>query len=565
MASIFWFIVLIGILIFAHEGGHFLFAKLFKVRVITFSLGFGSPIRFGKFKLSWKPGETEYRIAWFPAGGFVRMLGDDPTEEVPAEDRARAFSTQLAWKRFLIILGGPLFSVLLAIPIYFITRVVDDRAPAPVIGMVVPGSPAERAGLQAKDVLVQVGDTEADTWEDVEDGTQSSGGEEVEVVVERDGQQHSYRIKPREELDETGLQLLGQRWDLGILHRRQGNIIGVVEEDSPAGRAGLRSWDRILEVCGVPVEGWWDVARILENNGNHLVPVTLVRAADLNVGAVIIKGPVLVDSFIFPAGPDQAPEGAWRTGTTYLGLEPVDLYIHGVAKGKPAERLGIRPGDKILKVYGRPISNWDQFSRAILENPEGPIPLQIRSRGEARTVHFVPEVIKQPGQFKQAIRKLGLGVDYKYNLLSGKYGPRKNRLLYAGGKAFADTGVAMYMNVVGFVRIFQGRVKATDAIGGPIMILDIAGKSAEKGWLYFVKMMAFLSVLLGMLNLLPIPILDGGHIAFIGIETVIRRPVSIKARLIASYVGLIMLVGLMVFAFGNDIHRYWSDITSIFK
>jgi regulator of sigma E protease len=565
MASIFWFIVLIGILIFAHEGGHFLFAKLFKVRVITFSLGFGSPIRFGRFKLSWKPGETEYRIAWFPAGGFVRMLGDDPTEEVPPEDRERAFSTQAAWKRFLIILGGPLFSVLLAIPIYFITRVVDDRAPAPVIGMVVPGSPAERAGLLAKDVMVQVGDEEIDTWEDVEAGIQASGGEEMEVVVERDGQRHSYKMKPREELDETGLQLLGQRWDLGIRHRRQGNIIGVVADDSPAGKAGLRSWDRILEVCGVPVEGWWDVARILENNGSHLVPVTMVRASEVKVGAVLIKGPVLVDTFISPAPADQAPPGAWRTGVAYPGLEPVDLYIHGVTKGKPAEKLGIRPGDKILSVYGRSISSWDEFSRAILDNPEGPIPLRIRSRGETRTVDFVPEVIKQPGEFKQPTQKLGLGVEYKYNLLSGKYGPRKNRLLYAGGMAFADTGIAMYMNVVGFVRIFEGRVKATDAIGGPIMILDIAGKSAEKGWLYFVKIMAFLSVLLGMLNLLPIPILDGGHIAFIGIEAVIRRPVSIKARLIASYVGLILLVGLMVFAFGNDIHRYWSDITSIFK
>ncbi|MFC1654535.1 site-2 protease family protein, partial [Myxococcota bacterium] len=558
MASIFWFIVLIGILIFAHEGGHFLFAKLFKVRVITFSLGFGSPIRFGKFKLSWKPGETEYRIAWFPAGGFVRMLGDDPTEEVPEEDRARAFSTQAAGKRFLIILGGPLFSVLLAIPIYFITRVVDDRAPAPIVGKVVPGSPAEQAGLMAKDVLVQVGDNEIDTWEDVEAGTQASAGAEVEVVVERDDQRHSYTIKPREELDETGLQLLGQRWDLGILHRRQGNIIGVVADDSPAGKAGLRSWDRILEVCGVPVEGWWDVQRILGNNGDHLVPVTVVRASELRVGAITIKGPVLVDTFILPAAADQAPEGAWRTGTAYLGLEPVDLYVHKVTKGKPGEKLGIRPGDKILSVYGRPITGWDQFSRAILENPEGPIPLQIRSRGEIRRIDFVPEVIKQPNEFKQSIRKLGLGVEYLPNLLAGKYAPRKNRFLYATGMAFVDTGMSMYMNVIGFVRIFQGRVKASEAIGGPIMILDIAGKSAEKGWLYFVKIMAFLSVLLGLLNLLPIPILDGGHIAFIGIEAVMRRPVSIKARLIASYVGLILLVGLMVFAFGNDIHRYWS-------
>ncbi len=131
--------------------------------------------------------------------------------------------------------------------------------------------------------------------------------------------------------------------------------------------------------------------------------------------------------------------------------------------------------------------------------------------------------------------------------------------------AFVDTGMAAYMNVIGFVRIFQGRVKPTDAIGGPLMIMDIAGKSAKKGWRYFVKMLAFLSVLLGMLNLLPVPILDGGHIAFIFIEVIIRRPVSVTARIVASYVGLILLVGLMVFAFGNDINRYWSDIASFFS
>ncbi len=565
MASILWFIVLIGILIFVHEGGHFLFAKLFNVRVITFCLGFGSPIRFGKLKLSWKPGETEYRIAWFPAGGFVRMLGDDPTEEVPEEDKARAFSTQAAWKRFLIILGGPLFSVLLAIPIYFITRVVDDRAPAPVVGKVVPGSPAEKAGLMVKDVLVQVGDTQVETWEDVKAGTQALGGAEMEVAVDRDGERLSFTLKPREELDETGLQLLGQRWDLGLRHLRQGNIIGVVTNDSPAGVAGLHTWDRILEVCGIPVEGWWDVLRILEVNGDHLVPVTVVRVSELKIGAVTIKGPVLVDTFIRPVPADRAPQGAWRTGKAYTGLEPVDLYVHKVSKGKPADKLGVKPGDKILSVFGRPIQSWEQFSRAVLEKPEGPIPMQIRSRGEIRQIDFVPEAIRQPNEFKQSIRKLGLGVEYTPNLLAGEYVPRKNRLMYAFEMSFADTGVAMYMNAIGFVRIFQGRVKATEAIGGPIMILDIAGKSAEKGWLYFVKIMALLSVLLGMLNLLPIPILDGGHIAFIAIESVMRRPIPIKARLIASYVGLILLAGLMVFAFGNDIHRYWSDITSIFK
>ena len=196
---------------------------------------------------------------------------------------------------------------------------------------------------------------------------------------------------------------------------------------------------------------------------------------------------------------------------------------------------------------------------------EGTVPLTVRQAGRIKQIDFKPEIIETTNEFKQKTQKLGLGVTYDTNLLSGEFIPRPDKFSYASKMAFVDTGMAAYMNVIGFVRIFQGRVKPTDAIGGPLMIMDIAGKSAKKGWRYFVKMLAFLSVLLGMLNLLPVPILDGGHIAFIFIEVIIRRPVSVTARIVASYVGLILLVGLMVFAFGNDINRYWSDIASFFS
>ncbi len=127
-----------------------------------------------------------------------------------------------------------------------------------------------------------------------------------------------------------------------------------------------------------------------------------------------------------------------------------------------------------------------------------------------------------------------------------------------------ETWRAISMNILGFVRIFEGRVAPTEAIGGPIMIFTVAGKSAERGWGTFLNMMAFLSVLLGLLNLLPIPLLDGGHILFILIEAVQRRPVSLQSRVVASYIGLALLVSLMAFAFYNDIHRYWTEITSVF-
>ncbi len=564
MASAFWFIVLIGILIFAHEAGHFLFAKLFRVKVLTFSLGFGGPIRIGRYKLSFQPGETEYRIAWFPAGGFVRMMGDDPTEDIAPQDRPRAFLSQPAWKRFLIIFGGPLFSILLAVPIYFVYHLVQARAQAPIIGAVVPGSPAAAAGLQPGDEVIQIGDQHVQTWEDVDEGIQASGGEPVTIQVQRLGQPLKAEVDPVEELDETGLELLGERWDAGLRHNRQGNIMGVVTPDSPAARAGLNSWDKVLEVGGLQVSGWADVERVLAANGTHLLPIKVVRASEIKIGAVSIRAPAMVEAVIQPEPATQAPDGARVAGGAYTGLEPIDLYVMGLLDDYPAKQAGMQPSDRIVALYGKPIQSWEQFSRTVIEHKDDPIPVTIRHHDQLKQLVIKPKIIEETNEFKQVIRKPGMGVTYSPNVLGGEIIDRPDRLLYALKMSVVQTWRAISMNILGFVRIFEGRVAPTEAIGGPLMILDVAGKSAEKGLTTFLSMMAFLSVLLGLLNLLPIPILDGGHIAFILIEAVRRKPLSVGAKVIASYVGLLLLVSLMAFAFYNDISRYWSDISSIF-
>ncbi len=564
MASVFWFIVLIGILIFAHESGHFLFAKLFNVKVLTFSLGFGGPIRIGRYKLSWRPGETEYRVAWFPAGGFVRMMGDDPTEQIAESDRSRAFLTQPAWKRFCIIFGGPLFSILLAVPIYFVYHVFQSNARAPLVGSVVSGSPAAEAGLLPGDAVLRIGDVETLTWDDVDEGVQSSDGEPVAVRVMRAEQELEFRIRPVGEQDETGLELMGVRWDLGLRHSRQGNIIGVAAPDSPAARAGLQSWDKVIEVAGISIGGWADVERILADNGTHLLSVKTVRLAKIEIGAVKIRAPALVEAVIQPEPAGKAPPGCLRTGSAWTGIEPIDLYVMGLKEDYPAQQAGIQPGDKIVSMFGKPVGSWEQFSRTIIEHADEAIPIQVRHQEHLLDLKIKPRILVESREFGQTVRKPGVGVTYLGNLLGGEQIARPDRLTYALKMSVVDTVRAISMNVLGFVRIFQGRVDVSEALGGPIMILDVAGKSAERGFGTFLSMMAFLSVLLGLLNMLPVPILDGGHITFIIIEAVRRKPLSIGTRVVASYIGLVMLVSLMAFAFYNDISRYWGKISSIF-
>jgi regulator of sigma E protease len=142
--------------------------------------------------------------------------------------------------------------------------------------------------------------------------------------------------------------------------------------------------------------------------------------------------------------------------------------------------------------------------------------------------------------------------------------PNEERFTRAVKRAVLKTGEVVALMAVGLVRLIEGKI-SFKTVGGPIMIFDIAGKAARKGWENFLWIMALISINLGLLNLLPIPVLDGGHILFIAIEAVKRKPVSLRAREIASLVGLSLLILLMIFAFKNDIERYWKDIVDAFR
>jgi regulator of sigma E protease len=354
MNSLISFIIVLGVLVFVHELGHFLFAKLFGVKVLKFSLGFGTKL------VSRKWGETEYLLSAFPLGGYVKMFGEHQGEdEVPPEEQPRSFSHKPVWQRFGIVAGGPVFNIFFAVLLFFamfFLAGLPEPMDTTTIGKIASESAAEQAGLQVGDTILSINGQETTSWTQVSELIRESGGQEVTLVVQRDGQDVTMHAKPSmEKIKNLFGEEVGERYMLGITR-----IENIVYQDATLGEA-----------------------------------------------------------------------------------------------------------------------------------------LQA---------------------------------------------------------AFIQTWNLSYLTVMGIIKIIERVIPATE-LGGPIRIAEIAGQQMEAGWINLVYFMGLLSVNLGILNLLPIPVLDGGHLLYYLIELVKGSPVSEQAQIAGQYFGLIALAGLMSLAFINDILR----------
>ena len=344
------FIIVLGLLIFFHELGHFLAAKAFGVRVVAFSFGFGPRL------LGLKVGETDYRVSAIPLGGYVKMTGEGPDEDLTTEDQQVSFSHKALWKRMLIVFCGPFSNFLFSVLVFFFVFL-----------------------------------------------------------------------------------LLGQM----ILT----NEIGEVKPNYPAYKAGLRSGDTIFQVAGRTIRNWKELPEVIKQNPNRAIPV------------------------IFERGNKR-----YRTEVT-----PISSPVKNI--------------------------------------------------------------------FGEEVRETIIGISP-----SGKFITREQGPLEALGDALVQTWTISKMTVLSVVKLIQQKVPL-DTLGGPILIAQLAGQQAQEGWTNLLFFAALLSINLGILNLLPIPILDGGHLLFFGIEGVIRRPLSLKKRELAQQIGMAILILLMVFVFYNDILR----------
>jgi len=233
-----------------------------------------------------------------------------------------------------------------------------------------------------------------------------------------------------------------------------------------------------------------------------------------------------------------------------IGIPTATSKIGEVLKDKPAARAGLKEGDRVTSINGQPINRWNDLAQLISASGGKPLAVTAVRDGRSFSVRITPEMHTAKNLLGETITAPAIGVMASKEFVTERVGP-----LQAVVKGSEHTWNVTKLTVIAVGKIFTGSISA-DNIGGPIMIAKTAGDQAKTGLVYFLSFMALLSINLGLLNLLPVPILDGGHLVFYLWEMIIGKPVNLKTREIAQQVGLVLLVGLMVFAFYNDIARY---------
>ncbi len=427
ISNIFVALLVLGVIIVIHELGHFLVAKFFRIRVETFSVGFGPRL------IGYKYGDTDYRISAFPLGGYVKMSGENPTDEVTGDEHE--FTSKPKWQRFLVAFAGPAMNVVLAVVV--------------LTGLYMYGS-------------------------------------EVPEVLQGEAR------------------------------------VGIVQEGSPASLAGVLPGDIIVELAGTPNPNWQQVETEILISPEGAIPIVLDRDGQA------IETTITPETY----GPSEVG---------YSGMGPhVRVVVANYSRpDSPAERAGILPGDEIIAVGETDLRLSGSSIQEILQGvPYDIVPITVLRGGETLQLEVEPEMVD--GQ-----RMIGISIPIPTVMI-------KLGFVDAVGRSIrTNTANAMLiLDVLG--RLFTRQVSMR-SLDGPIGIVAVSGQAAQAGLTSLLSLTALISLNLGLLNLLPIPILDGGVMLLLLIEGAIRQDLSLalKERIVqVSFVFLLMLTVVVLY---NDI------------
>ena len=439
------FILILGSAVVLHEFGHFIVAKLLKIRVETFSVGFG-PKLFGK-----KWGQTDYRVSAIPLGGYVKLGGDEsnaPLEGQGATDipECERFNMRPRRQRILVALAGPVMNILTALTIPLVGALIYGvpATPAPIVSYVSQGGAAQVAGLQPGDHIVSFNGTENPKWDAITGDTLLSPGQPLPLVVERGGNRIPLTIKPTARTDDG--------------------------------------------------ETFGDLDFVPDNGG-------------------------------FP------------------------VVIKGVTKDSPAAEAGLQVGDRVVAVTGEKVRSAEHITRFVREHKSEPITLTVERNGERKEI-------------TASVRRLPDGSDRLGIWPADDFPLQKPGLVAAASYAVRFNVEILNLTGKALGQVFTGKRSVRNTLSGPIGIYQASAKSVERlGWDGFFKMLGFLSLNLGIFNLLPIPVLDGGAIFLLLIEgalAVIGMTLSTTVRERIQQVGFVMVILLMVFVITNDVLKTFS-------
>ncbi len=535
MLSILGFVLVLIPLVVVHELGHFLFAKLFKVRADAFSVGFGPVI----LKKKW--GETEFRLSAIPLGGYVKLLGEDPSVELSEEDRKRSLHAQKPWKRFFIFFGGPLFNFIWAAIVFMAMMAIGEPQISTVVGRVLHDSPAAKAGIIAGDKISAIDGTKVEKLEDLYTLLTDKPSTDVELSIERAGKTVPVRFATG---SEDGFSVYGEKKSVGtiegIIPSGRSTRIGISSPDSIAAKAGIKAGDEVVSIAGTPVKTFEELE-------------TAYSSLKLAAGA-----PLLLKIKSEGAEQEVSLAGKWSgdLGVDF-GIHSTELFIEQAIPGTPAEKAGIKKMDQLIAVNGSPIRSFFELRRKIQKSGEekGKVNVTVVREGKTMTFEIIPQETTERDPLLKKLKQFTIGVMPMASMLEPVMVIERTlnpfQLLYRGTARMIDLS---QKNLVSIFKMIMGQV-SVKSLGGPILIGKLAGDSISRGLLDFLKMMAILSIGLGVLNILPIPVLDGGHIVLLGIEAVRGRSLSLKQIEVVQSVGLAVILFIMIIVMKNDISR----------
>jgi regulator of sigma E protease len=435
LETVFYFVVTLGVLVFVHEFGHFIAAKLCGMRVDRFSIGF-PPRAFGK-----KIGDTDYCVSWIPIGGYVKIAGmiDESfdTEFVQKEPQPWEYRAKPIWQRMIVISAGVIMNILLAIAIFWGINYVQ--------------------------------------------------GETIKNTTE----------------------------------------IAYVVAGSPAERGGLKPGDKVISINGVQVAHWDQILTsvYLESMGHDVTFLVMRNGAETQV-------------FIPRA---QIPE----PNETPFGIVPphTEVVVREVDPGMPAGKAGMKPLDVILSIGGTKIQ-YDLSVREIVRTHAGkPLEIEWRRNGQTMTATITPT----------SDSLIGIKFGPRY---TGPISRREFTLIEALPKGFGDVINISRLAVQQIWQLITGRIPFGKSVGGPVRIAQAATQNAEMGLITYLGFMALLSISLAILNILPFPALDGGHLLFLIYEGLFRREIPVKVKLGLQRAGFVLLLVFMAFVIMNDIINF---------